>query len=334
MIAIRQRVLAMDVMRALAIITVIFIHVTALMLSYSTVNTKIYMQSLLVNQLARFSVPAFITLSGIGLSISYKEGQGYFKFLAHRLYKVIPRYIIWCVIYIYIIKKTLNISLIANNILYGSAFYHLYFVPLIIQFYIIFPLVHKIIGSKLSLIINFIITMLILVGVHNYIFPGIIQNFFDRKNMLDWLFYFSFGAFIGNNLTAFLNLLKKFRKIVFVSFILVIFGFIYEIVLNARFNRNIDYSTTFLRPSILIYSTVVILLIFSINWKENFFMRIVQYISKSSYGVFLSHALVLYYFSKYYTDNMMNINSIGFLIKGFFITFFGGIIINQIRKFP
>lgn len=334
MIAIKQRILAMDVIRALAIIAVIFIHVTGLMLSYSTFNTKIYMQSLMANQLARFSVPAFIALSGIGLSISYKKDQGYFKFLAHRLYKVVPRYLVWCIIYIYIIKKSLQVNLVASDMLYGTAFYHLYFVPLIVEFYLIFPFVHKVIGSKLSLILNFIITMFILIGLHNYVFPTGLQSFFDRKNMLDWIFYFSFGAFIGNNLNMFVEKAHKFRRIIFIAFILVVSGFIYEIILNTRMTKNLDYTTTFLRPSVVLYSVLLILFIFSINWKNNLFMKVVQYISKSSYGIYLSHALVLYYFSKYYTDNLLHINSIGFGVKGFLIAFLGGIIINQVRKLP
>lgn len=334
MIAIKQRILAMDVIRALAIIAVILIHVTGLMLSYSTFNTKVYMQSLMVNQLARFSVPAFIALSGIGISISYKKDQGYFKFLGHRLYKVVPRYIVWCIIYICIINKSFNISSAVSDILHGTAFYHLYFVPLIVEFYIIFPFVYKFIGSKSSLILNFIITMFILIGLHNYVFPSSLESFLDRKNMIDWIFYFSFGAFIGNNRNLFTEKIHKFRKVICIAFVLVVFGFIYEIIINTRMTKNIDYTTTFLRPSVLIYSVILILFIFSINWKNNLFMKIVQYISKSSYGIYLSHPLILYYFSKYYTDNLLQINSIAFGVKGFLIAFFGGIIINQIRKFP
>ena len=158
------------------------------------------MNSLIINQLSRFSVPAFIALSGIGLTVTYKEGQGYFKFLSHRLYKIIPRYLVWCFIYIFFIKKTFNIYTAGNDIVYGSVFYHLYYVPLIVEFYLIFPFIYRFIGSKWGLLISFIITAAILIGSHYYLLSKELVLFLERRNMLDWLFYFSFGAFIGNNM--------------------------------------------------------------------------------------------------------------------------------------
>ncbi|MTK11052.1 MAG: acyltransferase, partial [Clostridiaceae bacterium] len=91
----------MDVIRAFAIIAVVLIHVSGIMMTGNNISSRTYNASMIINQIARFSVPAFILISGIGLTLSYKKEQGYFKFLGRRFNKIIPSYILWCLIYIY-----------------------------------------------------------------------------------------------------------------------------------------------------------------------------------------------------------------------------------------
>lgn len=331
---VKKRILSMDILRALAIITVVLIHVSALMLGEASFNSKVYMQALIVNQLSRFSVPVFIALSGIGLTMTYKEDQGYFRFLNKRLYKIIPRYFLWCFIYVFFITKTFDIYTLSMDIIYGRVFYHLYYVPLIVEFYLVFPFIYRFIGSKLGLLSSFIVTLAILIGSHQYLFSKDLVWFFERKNMLDWIFYFSFGAFIGNNIEIFTQIVQKYKVLFSLAFVIVLSGFIYEVILNTRLEQTLDYTTTFLRPSVLIYTIALMLFIFSIDWKENLFTKIMQYLSINSYGIYLSHAFVLYYITKYYTDNNMSIASLNYGVIGFLIALFGAIAINASRKLP
>ncbi|MDW8799982.1 acyltransferase [Clostridium sp. A1-XYC3] len=331
---VKKRILSMDILRALAIIAVILIHVSALMLGEASFNSKVYMQSLIINQLSRFSVPAFIALSGVGLTMTYKENQGYFKFLTKRLYKIVPRYILWCAIYVFFITKTFDIYTLSKDVIFGRVFYHLYYVPLIVEFYLVFPFIYRFIGSKVGLLISFIITSVILIGSHQYLFPENWMWFLERKNMLDWIFYFSLGTFIGNNLEEFSQRLQKYKIVFSIIFVAAVSGFVYEVILNTNAGKNLDYTTTFLRPSVLIFTVALIFFIFSIDWKDNLFTKIMQYLSINSYGIYLSHAFILYYFTKYYTDNNIPIASLNYGIKGFLITLFGAVVINASRKLP
>jgi surface polysaccharide O-acyltransferase-like enzyme len=324
----------MDVIRALATIAVILIHVSATILYRVNANSNTYRGFFIINQLSRFSVPAFIMLSGIGLINTYKRENGYFKFLLHRLYKIIPRYLVWCFIYILFITKTFNIYKAGNDIIFGNVFYHLYFVPIIVQFYLIFPFVYKFIDSKWSLVTTFIITSSILVSIHYFNMPGTLVWFFERKNMLNWVFYFSLGAFIGKNMDCFKEKALKYRVPIFTIFIAVTFGLIYGAMINTKSALDLDFVTTFLRPSVLVYTIVFVLLVFSIEWKENLLMKLIQYVSRSSYGIYLSHAFILYEYTQYCTNRSIPINTLQFGIKAFFISFIGAILINQSRKLP
>lgn len=328
-----QRIVEMDVIRALAIIAVVLIHISGIALYIAEVNSYIYKIYIAVNQLSRFSVPVFIMLSGTGLIITYRK-KSYINFISRRLYKTVPRYLVWCFIYIFFITKTFDLHKVYNDIILGNVFYHLYFVPLIIQFYIVFPMVYKFIGMKWSLLITFLITCGILLALHYYSLSNNIQWFFGKKNMLDWIFYFSFGAFIGRNIEAFKKIMLKYRWIISIAFFIVTYVLIRESILNTQLGRDIDYSTTFLRPSVAIYTIFFVLFIFSVNWNKSLLIKPILYISKNSYGIYLSHAFILYFYIQYYTSRSMSINSLGFGIKAFLVTFIGSIVINESRKLP
>ncbi len=324
----------MDVIRVMATIAVILIHVSATILYRSNVSSNTFKGFLIINQLSRISVPAFIVLSGIGLINSYKKEKGYFGFLLHRLNKIVPRYIIWCFIYIFFITKTFSIYKVSTDIIFGNVFYHLYFVPLIVQFYIILPFIHKFIHHKWTVIATFIITISILISIHYFNVSSSLMWFFHKKNFLDWIFYFSFGAFIGKNMNDFKEKAVKYRGLIFIMFTGVILGLIYESMINTKLIADIDFVTTFLRPSVLIYTVFFILFIFSIQWTEGVLMKLIQYISKNSYGIYLSHAFILYYYTIYCTNRTIPINSLQFGIKAFLLSFIGAILINEGRKLP
>lgn len=87
----------MDLLRALSTIAVILIHVTGTILYNSNSKSLTYNSSLVLNQLTRFSVPAFIFLSGFGLALSYKKESKYLTYLGHRLKKSSSRLL--CMVY-------------------------------------------------------------------------------------------------------------------------------------------------------------------------------------------------------------------------------------------
>lgn len=328
----KERILQMDVIRAVATIAVICIHVSATVIGYKPYSST-YNLTYALNQISRFSVPAFILISGMGLTISYNEKQGYLYFLIRRLRKIIPQYIIWCLLYILIITKDFNIHQDINYIIHGKVYYHLYFIPLIVEFYLIFPLIYKFIGNKVWLLISFIITTLVI--IYTYYYGNVASNiwFWDKKNLLYWLFYFSLGGYIGKNKDIFFEKLQKYKTIIFIMFLFSIVYLLDAIILGNQYTKNLEHIVTFQRPSVIVYSVLLILCILSVNWKDGFFMHIIRYISNGSYTIYLCHVGILYFYTRYYINNNYAIGNLYFELKAILITFFGAIIINKVKKF-
>lgn len=323
----------MDVIRAFAIIAVVLIHVSGIMMTGNNISSRTYNAAVVINQIARFSVPAFILISGIGLTLSYKKEQGYFKFLGRRFNKIIPSYILWCLIYIYFTNKNFEINNVVNSLIYGKVFYHFYYIPLIVQFYLVYPFIYRMIGTKRGLLASFIITFGIIIFTRYYIVSDELKWFLDKKNLLDWIFYFSFGAFIGKNLEKFLMLTKKYKVLILILFLISTYIMLYDAASSIRIGKDLEYAVTFMRPTVVLYSMFLIFFIFSIEWKENILMKVVKYISKSSYAIYLSHALILFYFMRYYIDLPLSVGSAAFGVKAFIVTLIGSILVNEAKRF-
>jgi peptidoglycan/LPS O-acetylase OafA/YrhL len=137
--------------KGLAIIAVVAIHIGSRFIQSPVV--------LFVDQLSRFCVPLFIALSGFGLTKSFSRHLdqagspplGLTKTIAEyylrRVWKILPWFIFASGV-IMVFRNwwenagfdLLNLRTWASAMTGGAADYHLYFVPMIFKFYLIFPL--------------------------------------------------------------------------------------------------------------------------------------------------------------------------------------------------
>ena len=104
--------------------------------------------AVITDQLARISVPLFVAISGYGLILSYANKKfEIITFFKRRVFKTIPLYVFWSCIFaatFYLIPQwssTTEQPNFAWLLILGRADYHLYFVPMIFQLYIFFPII-------------------------------------------------------------------------------------------------------------------------------------------------------------------------------------------------
>lgn len=129
-----------DVLRGLAIIFVLIIHTSS---SYAYIPADSYVHGILnfVNKLANIAVPVFVTLTVfLGLKGGKPRDAAY---LPKKILPLAALYLIWSAVYLFYRVRfegaeTPSVQrLIFGNLLQGQSCYHLYYIILLFQIYII-----------------------------------------------------------------------------------------------------------------------------------------------------------------------------------------------------
>lgn len=153
----KPRILELDIVRAFAIMAVLMIHAT----SETTVEIPIGSRSqiiyLIVNKLSNFAVPVFILLSGLVLFYRYGGAWNWreaLSFYRKRIQYIIVPYLIWSFFYYVFNQWTPNFNwhdihiewpVFFKALKWADTSYHLYFIVLILQFYLVFPIIMTIV---------------------------------------------------------------------------------------------------------------------------------------------------------------------------------------------
>lgn len=147
----RERLGEIDLVRGMAILGVLLVHASA----WATVDMKdsgLYGIYNFINIFSKFGTTTFIFLSSFVLFYQYYPQkltlQRVKKFYRNRLLYILVPYVFFSVLYYgwtwYLQGGNLNVPAMAaefgKKLLMGTAFYHLYFVFVSVQFYLLFPL--------------------------------------------------------------------------------------------------------------------------------------------------------------------------------------------------
>ena len=298
MIDLNKRKYEISVLNVIFCLLVIFIHTISELVSTLDVTSDIYNFVLLPWRLSSFVVQGFVLLSGIKLFLKNDDDFNYLRFLKSRLKSIILPYAIWfCIYYAFFMIATsypLSIKNILQTFLSGSLVYHLYFVVIIVQFYLLMPL-WRLVVAKCSWVyvvpISFFITVIL---EHiNFISPQINFIYYDRI-FTTYLVYWIIGCYIGENYSAF----KRFCKNNF-NVITAVFSF--SLLSNASLSL-LGYKQLQYIPKLgvvhLIYSVCVVIFLYVLALKipEKVYsdFPLISLIDKSSYRIYLSHCLVIF----------------------------------------
>lgn len=189
-----------QVIKGLAIIAVVLVHVLAYLPGIYHSRWQLFFIS--VDQLARFCVPAFLMISGYGLMHKYRREKNinYFTFLKHSASKLLPLYVLWSLASIFIIKSVPAWSFfnqpmsVWTQLFFGQADYQLYFVIVLLQFYLLFPLLWRY-RAQLSWL--FLMAILLQIGYYQLFISGTSNNErFEYVFGLSWIAYFVAGMYL------------------------------------------------------------------------------------------------------------------------------------------
>lgn len=295
MLILKNRIDYFDYIRGIAIIMVVAIHTFSLSGTGAEFNIKI-----LIRQLLNCAVPLFLASSGYFLTLKSKS-LDYKHFLKKQVVKVYIPCLIWSLPYfIYNLNKH---DILISIVLFFTCGYSIYyFIALIMQYYLLLPILQKINGG--GIIISVIITIISICAV-TYItaVKGInIPLLLYAGPFPVWLAFFVEGIWIGK---------MKNRDYNIVFWVLLVclgltFSYIESKMLLPLHNTGVG-----IKLSSYIYAFAIIMVLFSSKveslFRNNGANKIVTYIGSISFGIYLTHIfyiMILRYF----------INDIGWFI--------------------
>lgn len=265
-----------QILRGLAIIAVVIIH------TYP--DTGVF--SIILRTIVNFAVPMFIFLSGY---LTKLENDDYKGFCLKRVKRVFIPYCIWSVICM--IPKRFENFLFDFLTWRCCGIY--YYICVYIQFVLLTPFIVKLIKSKYRFIgwlITPLSTILLL-----YI-PNIFNIPFNLEFnyiFLAWFIYYYLGIILGNNVIS-LDI-KRYKSIllyVVTAIVSVIEGYIWF-----KTGNGVMAGTQMKLTTMLVSISFMILAYQYIKSekevKSNFISRTLVVLGDASFGIYLSHILIL-----------------------------------------
>lgn len=281
-----------DVLRFVSILAVVLIHTTTRSLEASFYDLARLPWTLFLNQSARFAVPLFFMISGFVLELSYPFHQDYLSYLKKRISRIFVPYVFWSAIY-YFFLYTIHKKNFFQALLTGDASYQLYFIPSLLIFYIIFPLIHRFyeyVANKFIIIFLGAVQFLIL--FYDY-FVAPINLFYPVAIAILNFYIFFLGVILSHYLEDIVSGIKKWKIFLFLTtFLLALLVFYegYNLYLKTH-NYLMFYSQW--RPSVFFYTIFVAGTLYVIFAKNFANLKIVKTVSKLSFFVFFIHVIIL-----------------------------------------
>lgn len=325
-----KRVVDLDLLRGASALAVLVLHASAEPLIEEAAEGRASWVFLLPNVIARFAVPVFMILSGMGLTLSSHRDESYGRFLWRRVASVVPAYVVWTLIYTWLMPKPeRSVATLLTDLLTGHACKHLYFVPALLRLYVLFPVLsffaRDLWGVAGSCILSW--SMIWLSPALTSTTLGVVV---DEALPLRWIGYFVLGIWLGRARQARSDRephapatgaaampasapavgnralrahkadsqvacrLARARAAAPVIAIVLLVAMIAIVRVVVAESADIEVALGAAEPLIFPYSVSVLLWVSALTFGTGPLERALTFVSDRSYDVYLSHMLVLH----------------------------------------
>jgi surface polysaccharide O-acyltransferase-like enzyme len=287
-------------LRLIALYAVIILHCSSpLLMQYGKVPGTDWWTADFLNALTRFAVPVFVMITGaLLLHREYEIGD----FLKKRLTRVVVPFLFWSLVYIWYSRYNeeitfgsdawVNIKQVLHLLKYGSA-YHLWYVYMLIGLYFFIPVLSKFVrnASEKEILYFLIIWVAVMLITQPYLSrynPSVDMHYFAGfAGYLVLGHYLAFKDFNVKHLRLWMILLFVF------SIALIALGS-WLIIQYPKWPGTMFYEPV--NPAVVMLSAGIFIVVkFSVPKVSPIVIRIRDFAGKYTYGIYLSHALVLYF---------------------------------------
>jgi len=292
-----------DFIKGVAIFGVILIHVTA----YSLRTTQPLTEGGLffaMNQLGRFCVPVFFMLSGLLLFYRYfgEETFPVKRFYQRRLLYILVPYLLWSLFYLgygrlaHPETAPRSAEGTLGALLIGEGYYHLYYIVVMVQFYLLLPFLIRafrrfggLTAVSFAFLISLVASSTTWWELHSRL-PWVLPFSEHAMRLFPvWLFYFCLGGWFGLKV----GMVRKWLGKIPLPAILLFFGSTGLFMLIDAFLRK---QMGFFQVSVIAYSVASLLLLFHLAEKGR--GSWVTLLGRHSFGIYLIHPWILNLLSK------------------------------------
>ena len=309
-----NRIVALDFLRVLASFAVIVLHVSAKNWYYTDVNGFEWQVFNFFDSIVRWSVPAFIMISGcvfLGKEIPIK------KLYSKYIIRLAVSFMVWSLIY-----SVIDGTVITKPTKIIEGHYHMWFILMIMVVYVCIPLLHELSVSsprtRYFLMFSFVFAFLIpetIMLLKDFGSSSVIswtdafsRNFqkMDIQVFLGYISYFVLGYFFSS-----IEIRKKQRIIIY---ILGIFGFIFTILVDLivalKTQTMCGHYYNYFSVNVFCESMAVFIWFKNRQFKQGRLSWFVQKMAKYSFGAYLVHALVMEQLDLRFGINSLSFNPV------------------------
>lgn len=296
-----QRIHYLDLLRTIATIGVICIHVSCKEI-YTEYLSYNWFLSVIFDGLVRWSVPVFVMISGALFLNKEKEITPRY-ILTKNISRLLIAYVFWWIFYS--VLETAWHMVFDNTFVFSlKPHFHLWFLPMLMAVYLLIPILRKISTDKKLTSYYLIIWFFYLSGSFIFVkdIPQI-SGLFSINTVVGYSGYFLLGHYISNN-----SISEKQSKIIYALGILGLLITISGcIILSVYTEKSSLKFFEYLSPNIILTSTSLFLFVKEkskhLSQKS---IKFINYLRKDLFGIYLIHPTYLLIFNHNMFMNISN----------------------------
>ncbi|MDG5789530.1 acyltransferase family protein [Evansella sp. AB-P1] len=285
-------------LRAISCLAVVTSHAVNTTLTNYEDSTTQFVEYVLIfiRFMVFFGTPTFVFISELILAHAYPNGIPKDFFIKRIKFLLLP-FFFMALIFGFITTDSMTEALnqIFLNIFFGGFFG--YFILIIFQFYVLHAFLNQMLNNlspKPVLLVSFIINGLYLAYFNftepmNIPFGEQIWKTGYWVPFLGWFFYFCLGFYCGRHFEKLKGTLIKYKKI------LPLLPILFLIIIVILVRKDILIIVSSKRVDMILYTVSIIFVIISIVAKFKEIPKVILFISKYSFHIYLLHKIFLYY---------------------------------------
>lgn len=327
----KSRIAEWSELRGLAFMAIVLQHSIGEYIYRSDILQPDSTMLVMIYHLTRFGTPTFVFLSAALLFYNHKNDVSYPKYIQRRFSDIFVPFMFWTIIYWLVTRMWSSHTWtepsfwtgLLKEFIIPTQGYHLWFVVMIFQFYILFPLVviglnrvrsalngydstfRTLLTGMLLAVLGCAYALLMHWSYYDMAdwyerMPGWLQPFiqFRTYNVLMYFFYIALGAVCAGMIVTWRRWVTRVLPWNGIVFILLYMIMGYTVLNQSGTTMNLNIST-YLKPSTFLLIISQILLLYGLLLRTDRavepgpFRKMLAWMGSYSYGAYLAHALVL-----------------------------------------